>query len=68
MVGSFEWISRQRSFESIWRDNRVDWIRHYAGFYLAQVYDQRNEPVSAGQVYAKLASDSRMLCEDEVSV
>ncbi len=47
----------QRSFESIWADNRVDWVRHYAGFYLAQVYDQRNEPVSAGQVYAKLASD-----------
>jgi len=52
-----EMRSAQRSFEGIWQDSRVEWIRDYAGFYLAQVYDARNEPVSAGQVYAKLASN-----------
>lgn len=52
-----EMRAAQRSFESIWANTRVDWIRHYAGFYLAQVYDNRGEPVSAGQVYAKLASE-----------
>lgn len=49
--------SAQRAFEGVWQDSRVDWVRHYAGYYLAQVYDARNEPVSAGQVYAKLAAE-----------
>lgn len=53
-----EMRSAQRAFEGIWQDSRVQWIRDYAGFYLAQVYDARNEPVSAGQVYAKLASNA----------
>ncbi|MFN3166068.1 MAG: hypothetical protein ACE37H_03280 [Phycisphaeraceae bacterium] len=53
-----EMRTAQRSFEGIWQDSRVEWIRDYAGYYLAQVYDARNEPVSAGQVYAKLASNN----------
>lgn len=47
----------QKSLEEVWGASRVDWIRHFAGFYLMQVYDKRGEAVSAGQVYAKLAAD-----------
>jgi hypothetical protein len=47
----------QRSFESVWSGSRVPWIKHYAGFYLTQVYDQRGEPVDAAAIYAALASE-----------
>lgn len=49
--------SAQRSFENVWSGSRVDWIKHYAGFYLTQVYDQRGEAVDAAAIYAKLAAD-----------
>lgn len=47
----------QRSLENIWSGNRVQWIKHFAGFYLTQVYDQRGEPVDASAIYAKLAAE-----------
>lgn len=47
----------QRSFENVWGGSRVAWIKHYAGFYLTQVYDKRGEPVDAAAVYSKLASE-----------
>ncbi len=50
--------SAQRSLENVWGGSRVQWIRHLAGFYLVQVYDQRGEPVDAAAVYSKLASES----------
>lgn len=48
----------QRSFENVWGGTRVDWIKHYAGFYLTQVYDQRGEPVDAAAIYSKLAAEN----------
>lgn len=48
----------QRSFEAVWTGTRVDWIRHYAGYYLAQAFDKRGEPVDAATVYATLASEN----------
>lgn len=48
----------QRSFENVWSGTRVPWIKHYAGFYLTQVYDQRGEAVDAAAIYAKLAAES----------
>jgi len=53
-----EMRAAQRSFENVWSGSRVDWIKHFAGFYLVQVYDQRGEPVDAASVYAKLAAES----------
>lgn len=50
--------SAQRSFENVWSGSRVDWIKHYAGFYLTQVYDQRGEAVDAAAIYSKLAADN----------
>ncbi|MFK7790930.1 MAG: hypothetical protein AB8C95_15740 [Phycisphaeraceae bacterium] len=50
--------SAQRSLENVWSGSRVEWIRHIAGFYLVQVYDQRGEPVDAASVYSKLAAES----------
>jgi hypothetical protein len=52
-----EMRSAQKSLENVWSGSRVDWIRHFAGFYLLQVYDKRGEPVDAAAVYAKLAAD-----------
>lgn len=52
-----QYRTAQRDFLSVWQDSRVDWIRHYAGFYLSQAYDERKEPVQAGEVFAKLAAD-----------
>lgn len=48
----------QRSFENVWSGTRVQWIKHYAGFYLTQVYDQRGEAVDAAAIYSKLAAES----------
>lgn len=48
----------QRSLEAVWSNNRVDWIKHFAGFYLLQVYDQRGQPVNAATVFAQLASEN----------
>lgn len=48
----------QRFFENVWSGTRVQWIKHYAGFYLTQVYDQRGEAVDAAAIYSKLASES----------
>lgn len=48
----------QSAFEDVYAGSRQDWIRHYAGYYLMQVYDQRNSPVEAAQVFAKLASEN----------
>lgn len=47
----------QRSLETVWSENRVPWIRHFAGYYLVQVYDNRGEPIEAATVYATLASE-----------
>jgi hypothetical protein len=47
----------QRSLENVWGGSRVPWIKHYAGFYLTQVYDKRGEPVDAAAVYSKLAAE-----------
>lgn len=47
----------QRSLENVWSGSRVPWIKHYAGFYLSQVYDKRGEPVDAAAVYSKLAAE-----------
>ncbi|MEO0474908.1 MAG: hypothetical protein AAF085_02900 [Planctomycetota bacterium] len=47
----------QRSFENVWGGTRVQWIKHFAGYFLVQVYDQRGEPVDAAAVYAQLAAD-----------
>lgn len=47
----------QRSFTEVWGNARDAWVRQYAGFYLAQVYDQRKEPVEAARIYVKLVSD-----------
>lgn len=47
----------QRAFEDVWSGSRVPWIKHYAGYYLTQVYDQRKQPVEAAQVYAQLAKE-----------
>ena len=52
-----EFRSAQRSFENVWSGSRVPWIKHYAGFYLSQVYDSRGEPVDAASVYSKLAAE-----------
>ena len=49
--------SAQRALENVWSGSRVPWIRHYAGFYLTQVYDKRGEPVDAAAVYSKLAAE-----------
>lgn len=46
----------QRSLKSVWSDANVQWIRHYAGFFLTQVYDQRGELVDAATTYIQLAS------------
>lgn len=48
----------QRSFENIWSGSRVQWIRHFAGFYLVQIYDQRKEVVDAAAIYSKLAAEN----------
>lgn len=48
----------QRAFENVWSGSRVQWIRHLAGFYLTQVYDQRGEAVDAAAIYSKLAADN----------
>jgi hypothetical protein len=49
--------SAQRSLENVWGKSRVQWIRHFAGFFLLQVYDKRGEPVDAASVYSKLAAE-----------
>jgi len=46
----------QKAFEEVWSQSRTDWIKHYAGYYLVQVYDARKLPVEASQAYATLAS------------
>lgn len=48
----------QRSLENVWSNARADWVRHFAGFYLLQVLDQRGEAVDAASIYAKLAADT----------
>lgn len=48
--------SAQRSFKSVWSDANEQWIRHYAGFFLTQVYDLRGEPVDAATTYMQLAA------------
>ncbi|MEM9415235.1 MAG: hypothetical protein AAGA29_07150 [Planctomycetota bacterium] len=45
----------QRMFGEIVEQTRVDWIRHYAQYYLVQSLDQRGESVEAGTVYAAIA-------------
>ena len=47
----------QRSLEDVWSKNRVKWVRHFAGFYLMQVYDRRGRAVDAATVFAQLASE-----------
>lgn len=47
----------QRSFENVWSGTRVNWVKHYAGFFLMQVYDQRTEPVDAAAIFVKLAAE-----------
>ena len=46
----------QRSLENVWSGARADWVRHFAGFYLVQVLDQRGEAVDAAGIFAKLAA------------
>lgn len=48
--------SAQRAFEDVWADANIEWVKHFGGFYLVQVYDQRGEAVEAAQVYARLAA------------
>jgi len=48
--------SAQRAFEDVWSGARADWIKHYAGFYLVQIYDSRNQPVDAASIYSKIAA------------
>lgn len=45
----------QRAFEDVWKETRIDWVRYFSGYYLAQVYDQRNQPVKAAEVYIQIA-------------
>lgn len=52
-----EWRTAQRSLENVWSGSRVAWIKHFAGFYLLQVYDKRGEPVDAAAIYSKLAAE-----------
>ncbi|MEM6258584.1 MAG: hypothetical protein AAGI37_09760 [Planctomycetota bacterium] len=47
----------QRSLENVWSGARAAWIKHYAGYFLVQVYDQRGEPVDAAAIYSKLAAE-----------
>ncbi|MGB0767205.1 MAG: hypothetical protein ACPGYV_05805 [Phycisphaeraceae bacterium] len=46
----------QRSFEDVYAGTRIDWIKHFAGYYLTQVYDKRNQAVDAAQIYSQLAA------------
>lgn len=48
----------EKSLASVWSKSQVEWIRHFAGYYLVQVYDKRGEPVDASAVYAKLAAEN----------
>jgi len=48
----------QRAFEEVWSGSREQWARHYAGFYLVQIHDQRNEPVEAATIFATLAQEN----------
>ncbi|XAL98650.1 hypothetical protein OT109_13805 [Phycisphaeraceae bacterium D3-23] len=47
----------QRMFGEIAEQTRIDWVRHYAQFFLVQSLDQRGEPVEAATVFAQLARD-----------
>lgn len=52
-----EMRTAQRSLENVWSGSRVEWIKHFAGFYLVQIYDKRGEPVDAAAIYSKLAAE-----------
>lgn len=45
----------QRMFAEITEQTRLEWVRHFAQYFLVQSLDQRNEPVEAATVYAEIA-------------
>ena len=47
----------QRMFGEIVEQTRLQWIRHFAQYYLVQSMDHRGDAIAAAQVYVELARD-----------